>query len=356
MKAKRPTRDDVAALAGVSSAVVSYVLNDGPRPVAEEKRERVLRAVDTLGYRPNDIARSLAGQRTGSVGVIAPTLANPVWARFSMGVTDVLSNADYLLMVCDVEGDAHLDARYAQMMVAKRVDGCLLAPTAAAEPTVKILVDGGVPTVVIEHDLQCAPSVLLDAEATGRLATEYLIGLGHRRIAILREQRTSLDSWRRYHGYEQALRNAGIEIDPRLVADAVPSIDGSVVAGSLAAAESLLDVQPRPTAVFAHNDLLAIAVMHVARTRGLRIPEDLSVVGVDDIEAGRFMDPPLTTAPFPAQELGQVAAEKLLRLIEGEQVERVTTLPAAPIIARGSATTLTVPNDEGAVPIYREPT
>jgi DNA-binding LacI/PurR family transcriptional regulator len=336
MKAKRPTRDDVAALAGVSSAVVSYVLNGGPRPVTPEKRLRVLRAVDELGYRPNHIARSLAGQRTGSVGVIAPTLANPVWARFSMGLTDVLSKADYLLMVCDVEDDAQLDARYAEMLVAKRVDGCLLAPTAEAERTVKILADGGVPTVVIEHDLASTPSVLLDAEATGRLATEYLIGLGHRRIAILREQRTSLDSWRRFDGYAQALRDAGIDLDPRLVADAVPSIDGSVVTGSLAAAESLLDAQPCPTAVFAHNDLLAIAVMHVARTRGLRIPEDLSVVGVDDIEAGRFMNPPLSTAPFPAQELGQVAAEKLLRLIDGEQVERVTTLPAAPIIARGS--------------------
>lgn len=339
MKTKRPTRDDVAARAGVSSAVVSYVLNGGPRPVTADKRERVLRAVKDLGYRPNDIARSLAGVRTGSVGLIAPTLVNPVWARFSKGVTDVLSRSDYLLMVCDVEGDIALDARYAEMMVAKRVDGVLLAPTASAESTVQILIDGGIPVVVIEHDLDGVPSVVFDAVQTGRMITEYLLGLGHRRIAILREQRTSLDSWQRFLGYEAALGHAGIDVDASLVADALASIDGSVVEGSLAAAAALLDADPRPTAVFAHNDLLAIAVMQVARERGLNVPDDLSVIGVDDIEAGRFMEPTLSTAPFPAQQLGHVAAEKLLRVIQGDTVERLTKLSPGAVIPRRSTAT-----------------
>lgn len=333
---RRPTRDDVAARAGVSSAVVSYVLNGGPRPVAEDKRERVLRAVEELGYLPNEIARSLAGQATRSIGIIAPTLANPVWATFAMGVTDVISEHGYLMIVCDVEDQPDREQRYAQMMVSKRVDGVIVVPTANTLETLAVLGKGNVPTIVVEQDVNDAPCVVVDAQGSGYRVTRHLIELGHTRIAILREHRSSLDSWKRYLGYQQAVREAGLTIDAALVADADASIDGSVVEGSIAAAEALLAAVPPPTAVFAHNDLLAIAVVHVARQRGLAVPEDISVVGVDDTDAGRYLDPPLTTLPFPARELGRTAGRRVLQALSGEDADRLSILQTPALVVRGS--------------------
>lgn len=341
--ARRPTRDDVAKRAGVSSAVVSYVLNGGPKPVGEDKRQRVLAAVEELGYYPNEIARSLAGQATRSIGVIAPTLVNPVWAKLTMGISDAISVYEYLMIVCDVEDQPDLDQRYAQMMVAKQVDGVILVPTANTPSTLSILDRGGIPAIVVEQDVFDAACVLVDAQDSGYRVTEHLTALGHRRIAILREHRSSLDSWKRYLGYEQALREAGLEVDPALVANGAASIDGSVVEGSIAAAGALLDVVPRPTAVFAHNDLMAIAVIQVARQRGLRVPEDLSVIGVDDADAGRYCEPPLTTLPFPARELGREAGVRILAAMGGGEVERLSVLPSPPLVIRGS----TAPPPEG---------
>jgi DNA-binding LacI/PurR family transcriptional regulator len=322
---------------------VSYVLNGGPKPVGEDKRQRVLAAVEELGYYPNEIARSLAGQATRSIGVIAPTLVNPVWAKLTMGISDAISVYEYLMIVCDVEDQPDLDQRYAQMMVAKQVDGVILVPTANTPSTLSILDRGGIPAIVVEQDVFDAACVLVDAQDTGYRVTEHLTALGHRRIAILREHRSSLDSWKRYLGYEQALREAGLEVDPALVANGAASIDGSVVEGSIAAAGALLDVVPRPTAVFAHNDLMAIAVIQVARQRGLRVPEDLSVIGVDDADAGRYCEPPLTTLPFPARELGREAGVRILAAMGGGEVERLSVLPSPPLVIRGS----TAPPPEG---------
>lgn len=336
VRVRRPTRDDVARLAGVSTAVVSYVVNNGPRPVSSASRQRVLDAVEQLNYRPNDIARSLAGHSTRTVGLIAPTLANPVWAELSMGVTATLKDASYLLLMCDVEDSPDQDAEFAHLLVSKRVDGVVLVPTSDTQTTIDVLRSGHVPFVVVEQDVPGAPSVVVDAHRTGRVVTEHLLQLGHTRIAILREHRTSLDSWMRFDGYQEALTTAGIAVDMRLVADAAASFDGSIVDGSIAAAAQLLDMRPAPTAVFAHNDLLAIAVVHEAKRRGLRVPDDLSVVGVDDVEAGRYSDPPLTTLPFPKRELGQAAARKLLDLIDGKTGERLTTLAPPELIVRSS--------------------
>ena len=341
---RRPTRDDVAKRAGVSSAVVSYVLNGGPKPVADDKRERVLAAVEELGYFPNEIARSLAGRATRSIGVIAPTLVNPVWAKLAMGISNSISAQDYLMIVCDVEDQPEFDQRYARMMVAKRVDGVVLVPTANTPSTLEILRTAGIPTIVVEQDVEGAACVIVDAQDGGYRVTRHLIELGHSRIAILREHRSSLDSWKRYLGYEQALQEAGLEVDPALVADGAASIDGSVVEGSIAAANALLDVNPRPTAVFAHNDPMAIAVIQVARGRGLRVPDDLSVVGVDDTDAGRYSDPPLTTLPFPARELGQAAGARILAALGGDaEVERLSVLRSPALVVRGS--TASVPSN-----------
>lgn len=335
-KTRRPTRDDVAKRAGVSSAVVSYVLNNGPRRVAPDTKDRVVRAIAELSYVPNDIARSLAGRRTRTVGLIAPSLAHPVWARLSMGISAVLREEASLLIVCDVEESRGQDAEFAAMLASKRVDGVVLVPTSNSRETISVLHDAHLPVVVVEQRVEYAPSVVVDPIVCGRLVTEHLLDLGHTRIGVLRERRTSLDSWMRFSGYELALNRASIRYDEGLVADAAASVDGSIVDGSIEAAAKLLQAVPRPTAIFAHNDLMAIAVIHVARQMGLRVPLDLSVVGIDDVEAARYISPPLTTLPFPAFELGRIAALRLVTLMRGRDGEHHTALTPPDLIVRGS--------------------
>lgn len=333
---KRPTRDDVAALAGVSSAVVSYVINDGPRPVSAAARARVLDAIGRLDYVPNQAARSLAGQRTRTLGLIAPTLTNPVWSGLALGVNDVALPASFLLMVCDVEHDPGLDVHYAATLASKQVDGVILVPTADPDETLEVLHRSRVPTVVVERTTPSAPSVTVDPDATGRLVTEHLLGLGHRRIAFVREHGSNLDSRHRLRGFRAAMDESGVVVDERLVVDTGPNVDDSVVEGARRAAESLFDLDRPPTAVFAHNDLIAIAVVRAARSSGLRVPEDVSVVGVDDIEAGRYVDPPLTTVPFPSRELGRTAAQVVLDALAGSEPSASTVLPPNELLIRAS--------------------
>ncbi|MCP4960115.1 MAG: LacI family transcriptional regulator [Actinomycetia bacterium] len=334
---KRPTRDDVAMLAGVSSAVVSYVLNNGPRPVAAATRERVLDAVRQLDYVPNQIARSLAGSSTRTIGLIAPTLANPVWAELAMGITDVALPRSNLLMVCNVEGNADLDMHYASTLASKRVDGIIVVPTADPGLLLEAMGKAHIPVVVVERETPGVPSVVVDAVATGHVATEHLLNLGHKHVAFLREHRSGLDSWQRFDGYRAALTEADITFDPSLVADAGPNIDGkSIVEAGRTAANTLLDAERRPTAVFAHNDLIAIAVVQEARRRGLEVPADLSVIGVDDTEAGRYGDPALTTVAFPSRELGRAAAELLLGMATGQDQPVLTVISRGKVLVRDS--------------------
>lgn len=334
---RRPTRNDVAALAGVSSAVVSYVMNDGPRPVADRTRQRVLEAVAALDYRPNEIARSLAGLSTRTIGLIVPTLSNPVWAELAMGLTDLLEDESYALIVCDVETRPENDAVYANMLASKRVDGVVIVPTVDPEPVLKILEAAGIPAIVFEKAVDSAVSVVTDAELCARIVTEYLLGLGHRRIGLLREHVTAIDSWQRINGYTAALTEAGLEVDPQLIATAEPSVSGRIVEGSLAAARAILTARPRPTAVIAHNDMVAIGVLSVAREMGLRVPEDLSIVGCDDVEAARYTDPPITTLPLEPRNWGRVTARLLLDIMAGVEPPMLTVLLPRNLVIRGSS-------------------
>ena len=333
---RRPTRDDVAALAGVSTAVVSYVVNDGPRPVSEAARRRGLDAIRRLDYVPNQAARSLAGQRTGTLGLIVPTLANPVWAGLALGAGDIALPESFLLMMCDVENDPQLDAHYAETLASKQLDGVIVVPTAQPDATLDLLARAQIPAVVVERSTPEAPCVVVDAEATGRLVTQHLLDLGHRRIAFVSEHGSVLDSRHRLRGYRAALSDHGVEADDRLVIGTGPSLQHSIVEGASAAAEHLLDLDPRPTALFAHNDLIAIAVIRSAHRRGLVVPDDLSVIGVDDTEAGRYIDPALTTMPFPSRDLGRAAARILLTMIEGGDVPESTVIPPCDLIVRAS--------------------
>jgi LacI family transcriptional regulator len=332
VKRQRANHKDVANLAGVSVATVSYVINNGPRPVSLEARKKVEAAVAELGYYPNELARSLRLQQSSIIGVVIPRLTNPVYGEIVRDLESVCSEAGFLVLLCNSEREQAREQKFVQMLRAKHVDGVVITPDHDPLELIGPLLQARIPVVVLEHDLPGINCIAIDELAGGRMATQHLLDLGHRKIAMLKHAPTSALSSQRLVGYRQALEAAGITFDPTLVLEC----EGTHRGGELAMRQ-LLELRRPPTAVFAHNDVLAIGAYHAIRQAGLSVPEDISVIGYDDITSAAYLAPPLTTVHSPKAEMGALAAETLLRLIAqpDRTAPSVITLPVR-LVVRGS--------------------
>lgn len=335
MSKKRITREDVAQRAGVSTAVVSYVINDGPRPVSPETREKVEQAIDELGYFPNEVARSLKRKQSLTIGLILPNVNNPVYGEIAGIFEHICMQAGYLVLLCNTGRNPDQEQKCVRMLRAKQVDGVIVMPSQAPRELVAPLVEANIPIIVLEHNLDDLNCVAIDDLEGGRLATQHLINLGHRRIALIRREPTSTTSSQRLVGYRNALESAGIPFDASIVVETDTGFD----AGFRAMQHLLDSSDPSPTAVFAHNDVLALGAMHAIRSAGLRIPDDISVVGYDDTAGSAYLDPPLTTIQYPKAEMGRCAAQLVLQLIQDSTAAspKTITLPVE-LIIRSSTT------------------
>ena len=298
----------VAALAGVGVGTVSRVLNDSAS-VSPAKRRRVEEAIAALGYEPSAAARALSTGRTMSIGVVAPFLTQPSVVERLRGVARRLAAADYGLQLLDVaRPDRLLDT--VGIAVNGRVDGLLVVSLALPAH----FRSGTVPIVLVDRRSEELPSVHIDDEAGGRLATEHLLGLGHTRIAFVgdtEENPFGFDSSaRRRAGYEAALRDAGLTVDPALVRTAPHGRDAA-----RAMARELLAAPAPPTALFAASDDQALGVLEAAEAAGIPVPEQLSVVGFDDIEVARYAG--LTTVAQPLEMSGARGVDLLLDALAG---------------------------------------
>jgi DNA-binding LacI/PurR family transcriptional regulator len=317
------TTHDVARRAGVSQATVSLVLGGNPRArVAPATRERVMRAADELGYRPNMLARGLVRGRSYALGVVVPDLSNPFFLDVVTGVQRVAAEAGYAVLPGDTRETT--PARHLEALRARLVDGVVIDGLGAATLPEDALAD--LKVVLVDEPSERWPGVASDALAAGRLAAEHLLGLGHRRIAFVGPA-TDVHGFRmRERGFFQALSAAGVGLPTDLLRR-VPS----TVAGGLAAMKQLLAVSERPTAVFCANDLIALGALKAALAAGVRVPGGMSIVGCDDVEMARVVTPELTTVAVPARELGARAARLLLRLLDGQEV---SARPAKPLPVR----------------------
>ncbi len=336
MRQKRVTHKDVAMRAGVSVATVSYVINDGPRPVSADARRRVEAAIADLGYVPNDLARSLRLQQTSLVGHIIPSLANPVYGEIARELERVCTQQGMLVVLCNSERAEDRERRFVHMLRSKQVDGVVITPHGEALPLLDPLLAAHIPVVVLEHSLPGVHCIVIDELEGGRLATEHLIGLGHRRIGLIRRYPTQAMSWQRHDGYRLALANAGLAYNPGLVVHC-----GSSHAEGYAAMQQLLALDAPPTAVFVHNDILAMGAMRAAYDAGLAIPRDLSLVGYDDIASAAYLSPPLTTVRIPKVEMGTLAGRTVMQLAQGAPdldtgVEPHTVTLAVELVVRSS--------------------
>jgi DNA-binding LacI/PurR family transcriptional regulator len=332
MAKRRITRNDVAERAGVSVAVVSYVVNDGPRPVSPQTRAKVERAIEELGYYPNELARGLRLQQSSTIGLIIPNLTNPVYAEIAHSMEGVCTQEGYLMLLGDSGRDPVREKKLVQMLRAKQVDGVVMIPNQAPMELVELLQHARIPSVILEHELPGQHCITIDDLEGGRLGTRHLLSLGHRRIGLIRRTPSTASSSQRFTGYRQALEEAGVGFNPALVIESGPGQE----AGSRSMQRLLALPQP-PTAVFTHNDVLALGAMHAIRSAGLQIPDDISVVGYDDTAPTAYLGPPLTTVRFPKEEMGRRAGEMILRLAQhqDELPPRTLTLPVK-LLVRGS--------------------
>jgi LacI family transcriptional regulator len=334
MSYKRITYKDVAKRAGVSVATVSYVLNDGPRPVSSETRARVEEAIAELGYYPNEVARSLRLQHSSTIGLIIPNTANPVYAEIALELERVCTDAGFLVLLCNSGRQPDRERMFVQMLRAKGVDGVVVVPHYQPQHLIEPLIQARIPTVVLEHDLPGVSCVAVADLDGGRLATEHLINLGHQRIGLIRQHPTAALSNERLTGYRQALAAANLAFDPHLVIECAPRH-----AAAADAMQKLMALSNPPTAVFTHNDVMALGALHAIHRRKLRVPDDISVVGFDDIGSAQYYQPPLTTVRLPKTEMGMFAAQTLLKLVQGDAaiVPQTVILPVELVVRASTA-------------------
>ncbi|MFF1574311.1 LacI family DNA-binding transcriptional regulator [Leifsonia sp. NPDC058292] len=324
----RATISDVARAAGVSVPTVSKVVN-GRYGVAPATSKRVLEVVEALGYETSLVASSLRRQRTNVIGILVAEFES-FSVELLKGASSAAAKAGYELLAYSglVAGSSPVgwERRSLSRLAGTLIDGAIIVTPTVLIPTTSI------PVVAIDpHTGQGGPSTI-DSDNLGgaRIATQHLIDLGHRRIAHMRGRSDLASAQLRESGYRESLAAAGIPFDPDLVLDG-----GYQTAQSAEAARGLLSRSDRPTAVFAANDMSAIGVLQTAAELGLRVPEDLSVIGFDDIPEARTSTPPLTTLAQPLQDIGAQALQMLTELLDGGEVPSRVHLPAE-LVVRGT--------------------
>jgi LacI family transcriptional regulator, galactose operon repressor len=328
------TLKQLAARAHVHPSTVSRVANHDPElriaPVTRQRIEALLRETE---YRPNGVARGLKLRQTLVLAVVIPDITNPFFAALFRGVEDGASPRGYNVLLCNTDGSPERQRSHLQSLHARRVDGVILASSFLKDPTVRWLRHQRIPYVLVNRysDEAHDPFVGSDDLVGGHIATAHLADLGHRRIGHLAGKATVSTGVLRRRGYLAALTERGLPTDPGLVIES-----GYTEEGGARAAERLLALDDRPTAIFAVTDMTAVGAFGVARRMGLRIPEDVAIVGYNDIPLASRMMPALTTVHVPIHDFGSVAVRLLLEQIETGEPSQRRVIFNPELIVRGS--------------------
>jgi DNA-binding LacI/PurR family transcriptional regulator len=332
VKRPRPTIYDVARLAGVSTATVSRALNDTGK-IAPGTRAAIDAAVQQLGYEPNTVARSLVTKSTQTIALLLPDIANPFYAALVSGIQQRLLASGHTMLLCTTESDPDREEQYLTLLRAKQVDGVLVDGLVLPPDRIARFVQDGLPIVCLDRDVdsKSVPLVQVDNRLGARMATAHLFGLGHTRIAHVAGALDLRISEERIQGYRDAFAAEGVQPDPKLL-----TVGSFTEEGGYEAARALMDLGGEFTAVFAANDLSAIGVMSALAASGWHIPEDVSVIGFDDVRLASYTTPPLTTIRQPALEIARRATQILLDLSAGRRVRQMRHLLEPEVVVRGS--------------------
>ena len=335
------TIKDIAKKAGVSTATVSHVINK-TRYVSDELKVKVYKVMEDADYHPNVMAGSLRRKKTRTIGLIVPDNANPVYAELAKAIENILFSYDFSLMLCNSEHNLTKELQYIKVLRAKRVDGIIVIPAGSQADHINKLVESGLPIVTLDRPVShlLADTVLIDHFQGIFDATEYVIGLGHERIAYIDKPFDLPHKFARLKGYQKALKNHGIPMDERLYTKG-----GVCFADGARAMKTLLFAKPLPTAVLAFDDIIAMGALRTIQDHGLKVPDDISLIGFDDMPLCSYTNPRLTTIYYPRYKMAETACELLLKRIEGSSSEKRTNivLPLH-LVLRGSTAAIHTKN------------
>lgn len=306
------TMKDVAKRAGVSMTTVSHVINQ-TRYVSDELTARVKQAMQELNYYPNTLASSLRSGKTKIIGLVIPDISNQFFAEISRRIEDNGYEYGYSVILCNTDDDITKEKRYIDVLIAKQVDGIVFISAGGESNNLEKTLDSHIPIVVVDRDMEniAADIVLVDNAVGGYTAARHLIQLGHRRIACITGQSPVTPSAQRVQGYKRALQETGIPIDEKLIV----SGDFRYESGHQAMVK-LLSLEPLPTGVFACNDMMAIGAVQAVNDHGLRIPEDISMIGFDNIPFSQTTYPTLTTIAQPFDAMAKLIVDLLIEKIK----------------------------------------
>jgi DNA-binding LacI/PurR family transcriptional regulator len=328
----RPTTiKDLARLARVSHPTVSRALRHSPL-VNPKTAEEIRRLADESGYRRSAAARSLVTQRTDTIGVVVTTIADPFAAGVVEGIEEAANEHSLSVLLANSNADPGREVDVVRMLEERRVDGIIVTASRVGALYVSELERMRVPVVLLnnQHPGEFAHSVMIANAEASVTATQHLIALGHRRIAYLGDRHGRESDAERLAGFRKAMRGAGLRVEKQLVVHG-----NGQPAGGHEVMGSLLRLRRPPTAVFCYNDMSAMGALRAIREAGLRVPDDVSVTGFDDLYLAQYTEPPLTTVRQPMRQMGRLAMETLTQLMAGDHTKRNIKLPGE-LIVRGS--------------------
>ena len=332
---KKPTIRDIGKLAGVSATTVSMALNRHPR-ISRTTRERIAKIAETLRYQPNNVARSLVSKRSQTLGLIITSILNPFYPELAKGIEDKAIERGYSIILCSTKYDRLLQGRFIDLLRSKGVDGIILSSAEIGDSDIASLLEDQYPFVLVNRTVgtpeleRRSDYVVMDNYAGGHMVIMHLHRLGHRRFAIIAGSDTISTSRDRTRGALQALADCGLSIDPALIVDC-----GFTKEKAYEATGHLLALANPPTAIFAENDFMALGVHEAVLDAGRRIPQDVALVGFDDIACSALRGIDLTTINHRKYDMGVLAVEALIRRIEeGEAPVRQIILPPEIIIRK----------------------
>lgn len=329
---RQPTLKHIAEAAGVHPSTVSRALNGHPEArVPEHTLARIKKAAADLRYEANPWARSLRTKRTMMLGLVIPRLTDPVIAKMFEAAEEHARDQGYQTITVSTSDREGIQLEVINRLIERRVDGLVLATSTLGDPILGRLADERVPFVLVNRASGDYPAVRGDDELGGYLATRHLLEAGHRRIAHIGGPQPISTARYRLQGYKRALAEFGVKFTANLV-----RYGHYDAASALGPAEELLSAQPRPTALFAINDVSALAAMSVARRLERRIPEDLAVVGYNDSEIAALLPTPLTSVQVPLQYMGESAVDLLVGQISGRPAESIVLTPRLVVRASSS--------------------
>lgn len=326
------TLKDIAKRVGVTESTVSRVLNGIPK-ASEETRREILKVASELNYIPNEVARSLVNKKTNTIGLIISDLSNLYFSTVAGGIENIASQYDYSLIISTTGGSEAQELKYLRIFKEKRVDGLIYISGKMPGSCEEALQKLEMPVVVVSRHIHSnLPSIHIDNVKESKKAVQYLIDRGHKNIAMISGDYKDVESGAlRVRGYRKALKENGIEFNPELVFEGDFKINSGIKA-----MEEILKKDPKPTAVFAGSDEMAVGAIKTIKRAGLNVPEDISIMGFDNNIIAQVSDPELTTIGQPSHKIGELAMEMLSKIIRGEELKETNVYLPCNLIERGS--------------------